>query len=173
MPLTLPVEVAMTHTAHPTPAGLVSPADFLTHWQGHRLLTRRVIGAFPEADLFAFTPAPPLRPFGGLAWEVHGVSAYALQGLTTNDWGEPVWEQQPGETREALLSAWDDLTRRLDAELPTVPAARYAEQLATGWGPMTGWKALMGMLDHEVHHRGQGYVYLRALGLTPPDFWGR
>jgi uncharacterized damage-inducible protein DinB len=24
-----------------------------------------------------------------------------------------------------------------------------------------------------VHHRGQGYVYLRALGIEPPPFWER
>ena len=29
------------------------------------------------------------------------------------------------------------------------------------------------MLRHEIHHRGQGYVYLRALGIEPPPFWER
>ncbi len=28
-------------------------------------------------------------------------------------------------------------------------------------------------IDNEVHHRGQGTVYLRALGLEPPPFWER
>jgi uncharacterized damage-inducible protein DinB len=28
-------------------------------------------------------------------------------------------------------------------------------------------------IDNEVHHRGQGYVYLRALGVEPPPFWER
>ena len=31
----------------------------LAHWQGHRALTRRVIKAFPEDQLFSFTAAPP------------------------------------------------------------------------------------------------------------------
>ena len=26
------------------------------------------------------------------------------------------------------------------------------------------------VIDNEVHHRGQGYVYLRALGVEPPPF---
>jgi uncharacterized damage-inducible protein DinB len=29
------------------------------------------------------------------------------------------------------------------------------------------------VIDNEVHHRAQGYVYLRALGLEPPHFWER
>ena len=28
-------------------------------------------------------------------------------------------------------------------------------------------------VDNEIHHRGQGYVYLRALGIEPPAFWDR
>jgi uncharacterized damage-inducible protein DinB len=32
---------------------------------------------------------------------------------------------------------------------------------------------LLYVIDNEVHHRGQGYVYLRALGITPPPFYER
>jgi uncharacterized damage-inducible protein DinB len=28
-------------------------------------------------------------------------------------------------------------------------------------------------VDNEIHHRGQAYVYLRALGIEPPHFWER
>ncbi|NLG08337.1 MAG: damage-inducible protein DinB, partial [Deinococcales bacterium] len=28
-------------------------------------------------------------------------------------------------------------------------------------------------IDNEIHHRAQGYVYLRALGVEPPPFWER
>jgi hypothetical protein len=27
--------------------------------------------------------------------------------------------------------------------------------------------------DNEIHYRGQGYVYRRALGMEPPPFWER
>lgn len=40
------------------------------------------------------------------------------------------------------------------------------------WFPMQGYATLLYMLDNEIHHRGQGYVYLRLLGLEPP-FWER
>ena len=29
------------------------------------------------------------------------------------------------------------------------------------------------LVDNEIHHRGQGYVYLRELGIEPPPFWER
>lgn len=149
-----------------------TPDEFLARWLGHRRLTRRVIEAFPEDALFAFTPAPPMRPFGDMAWEIHGVTGYTLSGLVTDAWGEPRWE---GFERDkgALLAAWDALTECLAAELPTVPPARYAEVKTLAWGSMTALEAATGVLENETHHRGQGYVYLRALGIAPPQFWER
>jgi uncharacterized damage-inducible protein DinB len=29
------------------------------------------------------------------------------------------------------------------------------------------------VVDNEIHHRRQGYVYLRALGIEPPAFFER
>jgi uncharacterized damage-inducible protein DinB len=45
----------------------------------------------------------------------------------------------------------------------------------TSFGQYTGfgyWQILY-IIDNEVHHRGQAYVYLRALGVEPPPFWER
>jgi uncharacterized damage-inducible protein DinB len=32
---------------------------------------------------------------------------------------------------------------------------------------------LLYMVDNEIHHRAQGYVYLRLLGIEPPAFYER
>jgi uncharacterized damage-inducible protein DinB len=29
------------------------------------------------------------------------------------------------------------------------------------------------VIDNEIHHRAQGYVYLRAMGIAPPPFYER
>lgn len=149
-----------------------APEAFLAEWLGHRRLTCRVLEAFPEDQLFTFTPAPPMRSFGEMAWEIHGVTTYTLNGLVTETWGEPRWGKFP-QNREALLTAWDDLSARIAMELPSVPPTRYAEEKELAWGPMTALTAVRGVLENEIHHRGQGYVYLRALNIAPPDFWAR
>ena len=41
------------------------------------------------------------------------------------------------------------------------------------WGTMSPLESVLYGIDNEVHHRGQGYVYLRALGITPPAFYER
>lgn len=37
---------------------------------------------------------------------------------------------------------------------------------------ITLWKWLRAMLEHEIHHRGQLYTYLGALGVTTPPIFG-
>ena len=150
----------------------LTPAQLLRHWQGHRRLTRRVIEAFPDDQLFSFS-AGGMRPFGQLAWEMINVTGYAVDGLVTDAWPDPAWPSEPPQDRQTLLAAWDDLTARLDARLPTVPAARYSEQKPLFWGPMAAYEMAIYTIDNEIHHRGQGYVYLRLLGIEPPPFWER
>jgi uncharacterized damage-inducible protein DinB len=69
---------------------------------------------------------------------------------------------------------WDDTTRRIDAVWPQIPPARF-EEVDTAFGMYEG--VIHGLLfywiDNEIHHRGQGYVYLRALGIEPPAFYDR
>jgi len=38
--------------------------------------------------------------------------------------------------------------------------------------PMTTWKLLRSMVEHEVHHRGELYAYLGLLGVTVPPLYG-
>jgi len=35
------------------------------------------------------------------------------------------------------------------------------------------YENILYFVDNEIHHRGQAYVYLRALGIEPPFFWER
>lgn len=155
---------------------LLSPTDFLAHWQGHRDLTRRMIEAFPADQLFSHH-APEMRHFGDLANEIHGIAEYTVNGIITNEWPDPGADEGSGEfgfkDKAALLAAWDALTARMNAELPAVPSSRYAEPRKLLWGEKSvlGWALYA--LDNEIHHRGQGYVYLRELGIKPPEFFAR
>lgn len=38
--------------------------------------------------------------------------------------------------------------------------------------PITTWKWLRAMVEHEVHHRGQIYLYLSMLGVETPPLYG-
>lgn len=38
--------------------------------------------------------------------------------------------------------------------------------------PITIWKWLRAMIEHEIHHRGQIYIYLSILGVKSPPLYG-
>jgi uncharacterized damage-inducible protein DinB len=144
---------------------------FLAHWQGHRRLTRRVIELFPDDKLFAFSVGG-MRPFGALSMELLSIAAPAARGVLTDKWDEV---KHDGVVSKAeILRRWDEDTKVIDEVLPQIPVARFHESMtAFGQYPGTGYDILLYAIDNEIHHRGQGYVYLRALGIEPPGFYDR
>ncbi len=44
--------------------------------------------------------------------------------------------------------------------------------LTPGGAKITTWKWLRAMVEHEIHHRGQIYMYLSILGVTTPPLYG-
>jgi uncharacterized damage-inducible protein DinB len=149
----------------------ITPEALLQHWLGHRRVTRRVIQAFPDAELFTFSIGG-MRPFGALAMEMIGMGAPMLRGVAKGEWDAST----PAEprTREALLRLWDESTQEIEKLWQEIPATRFRETV-NAFGQYEGalHDLLLYVIDNEIHHRGQGYVYLRALGVTPPAFYER
>jgi uncharacterized damage-inducible protein DinB len=157
-----------TETASSAP--VITPEQLREHWQGHRALTRRVIEAFPEDELFRFTLGG-MRPFSTMAWEFLQMALPTVRGIATGDWSS---DAQEPKTRDEILRMWDEHTAEIDRLWAQVPPQRFQE-VDTAFGQYTGpiHSLLLYVIDNEVHHRGQGYVYLRALGIEPPPFWER
>jgi uncharacterized damage-inducible protein DinB len=150
---------------------LVSPEQFLEHWQGHRTLTRRVIAAFPEDKLFTHSIGG-MRTFSSLAMEFLGMAVPTLHGVVTGEWKS--FESPKATTKEELLNRWDEATAEINRLWPTIPAGRFQEvDTAFGQWKMPIHALLAYVVDNEIHHRGQGYVYLRDLGIEPPPFYER
>jgi uncharacterized damage-inducible protein DinB len=77
-------------------------------------------------------------------------------------------------TRSELLRLWDESTAEMDRLWPSIPPHRFQEvDTAFGQWTMPGYEMILYGIDNEIHHRGQGYVYLRALGVEPPAFYDR
>jgi uncharacterized damage-inducible protein DinB len=149
-------------------------SELLRNWQGHRRLTRRVIEAFPEDKLFEFSIGG-MRPFSEWALEFIHMAVPIVNGVSTGKWEE--WSRSQGPkptTKSELLSLWDKQTAELDAKFPEIPPHRFNEvDKAFGQWENTCIATIQYAIDNEIHHRGQGYVYLRALGIEPPHFWER
>ena len=160
-----------TSTPNSPAASVMSPDQLLAHWQGHRALTRRVIAAFPEDQLFSFSIGG-MRTFGQLASEMLNMALPMVRGVVAGTW-EP-FSMTEIRSKSELLRMWDESTEQINALWPQIPAAKFQEHMtAFGQYPGLVYDLLLYVIDNEVHHRGQGYVFLRALGLTPPPFYER
>ena len=149
----------------------ISPEALLEHWQGHRRLTRRVIEAFPDDKLFTFSIGG-MRTFGQLASELLRIGVPMMKGIATDTWDAGTGAD-PASKAE-ILRQWDEGTESLNTYWKQVPVQRFAEErTAFGQYPGKVHDLILYAIDNENHHRAQGYVYLRALGIEPPPFYER
>jgi hypothetical protein len=134
-------------------------------------LTRRVIDAFPDDKLFSFSLGG-MRPFGAMAMEMLTMAVPMVQGALSGDWNAP--SSRDPRPKQEVLRLWDESTAKLNSLWPQIPSQRFQETL-TAFGQFPGalHDLILYVIDNEIHHRGQGYVYLRALGIEPPPFYER
>lgn len=157
----------------PTNSGtsVLTPEKLLEHWQGHRRVTRRVIEAFPEKELFSFSVGS-MRPFAQLAMEFLKMAEPIARGVATGNWTSS--ELETPATKAEILALWDQATGTLNEIWASIPPHRFREvDKAFGMWEGEGIDTILYAIDNEIHHRGQGYVYLRALGIEPPAFYDR
>lgn len=146
---------------------------FLDYLGSVHARTRRVIACIP-APVLEWAPAPGRWSAGDQVRHLSGVERWMYAETVA---GRP--SRYPGHVREladglpAVLAYYD----RLHAEARTVFAALTSEQWAgrtvTPAGtPITTWKWLRAMVEHEAHHRGQLYFTLGLLGVPTPPIYG-
>lgn len=157
---------------------VISADALLKHWQGHRGLSRRTIEAFPEEELFKFSIGG-MRTYDQLLGEMIGLASAGINGFVTGKWETTPLLDHFNQTehftsKQQILEAWDEVTEQIDTLWPQIPAEHFEDRvLAFGQFENTVTDTILYFIDNEIHHRGQGYVYLRALGVEPPPFWDR
>lgn len=150
--------------------GIISSQQLLEIWQSNRGLTRRVINAFSEEELFNFSIGG-MRPF---ALTVKELLAIAVPGLEQIVNGEvtKLEENLPLSTKSDLLKAWDLSTEKINELWSQIGDERFEEEIVMfGEYKNKIISNILYFIENEIHHRGQAYVYLRALDTEPPFFW--
>ena len=152
---------------------VISSSELLEHWQGHRSLTRKVIVAFSEKELFNYSVGG-MRPFAEMTMELLGIATPGIREIVTGETSQLKEHFDHGNSKANLLEAWDKTTEEINALWPQISLERFHETIKTfGQYEGTVQSSIFYFIDNEIHHRGQGYVYLRSLGIEPPMFWDR
>nr|WP_121271122.1 DinB family protein [Pedobacter schmidteae] len=155
----------------------VSATDLLNSWLGHRRLTRRVIEAFPEDKIFSFSIGG-MRTFADMVKELLDIAGPGIKGIVTDEWPVAGFDNHSAKdvaaTKADLLKLWDEATEEIKTYWPQITEARFQENTVV-FGMYEGqvFSSILYFIDNEIHHRAQGTVYLRSLGVEPPAFWNR
>ncbi|MCK7589757.1 DinB family protein [Subsaxibacter sp. CAU 1640] len=152
---------------------VITPSELLHHFQGHRNLTRRVIETFPEDALFNHRIGG-MRTFAEMLMELLGIAAPGIKEIATGKI-EPLIEHVEHKNKKAnLLQLWDEATDSINHYWAQIKPEQFRKQIKIfGQYEGTVWSSIFYFIDNEIHHRGQGYVYLRSLGIEPPAFYER
>ena len=135
--------------------------------------TRRIIERIPPQDI-EWAPAPGKFTFGDIVRHLAAIERW-MYGETVQ--GRPSRYRGCGRDLadgfDGVLAYYD----ALHAESRAIFAALSPEQLngkcTTPAGtPITTWKWLRAMLEHEAHHRGQLYLRLGLRGVATPPIYG-
>ena len=154
---------------------------FLRYFRSvNRRAVRDVTALPPEADGWT----PQVAGMGGEgenAWSINKLighicgsrlyfaSAYRLEGWISP---EPP-DVSRAELWEPALNASFERFSVLVSEVGSEGLARQVPMIDTPDGSLAGWRVLMMMLEHDIHHRSQIDTYAGMNGWDPPDIYFR
>ncbi len=77
-------------------------------------------------------------------------------------------------TKAQYLKKWDEATEEINNYWSQLKDENFSQTFNLfGQYEFPVIENIFYFIDNEIHHRGQGYVYLRILGIEPPFFWER
>jgi uncharacterized damage-inducible protein DinB len=146
---------------------------FLDYWDSVRNRTRRVAAVIPP-DRIEWTPGAERWSLGDLLRHLAGIERWMYaETVSGRASAYPGHGRDRADGYEAVLAYLD----RCHAESMAIFRGLTAEQLSgkclTPAGtPITTWKWLRAMVEHEAHHRGQIYLLLNLAGIKTPPLYG-
>ena len=143
---------------------------FLDYLDSVHARTRRVVACIPP-DGMEWTPAPGRWTAGDQVRHLAAIERW-MYGETVL--GRP--SRYGGHAREladglpAVLAYYDTLHAEARALFATLTAEQWTRKIMTPAGsPITTWKWLRAMVEHEAHHRGQVCMLAHQLGFPLPQ----
>lgn len=153
-----------------------SIADFLRYFDAVHRRALRDIGALPAgADGWA-----PSAGEGEAAWSINtlvghmaGSRLYFASAYRGEGWISP----PPPDVGDRALwgAALEESATKFHSALDGTPDAwlRRKVPMIDSDGALSGWRVLMMMLEHDIHHRSQIDTYAGINGWPVPDIYGR
>lgn len=150
-----------------------SVETFLDYYTKLRGRTRKVVESIPAGKLEAevvpgkWTCGDLVRHLAAIERHMYGET---LQGNPTRYAG---CGRDLADGHDAVMVYLDRMHTETLGILRGFSDAELNEKCTTPAGiPITRWKWMRAMIEHEIHHRGQLYTYLALLGVETPPLFG-
>ena len=148
-------------------------ASFLDYLDRVHERTARIVRLIPADDV-DWSPKPGWFTLGGLVRHLAGIErwmyAETVHGRPSGFAGHG---PEIAATRDDVLAYYDRLHAESRALFAALDDAAMDRKVMTPAGvPITTWKWLRAMLEHEAHHRGQLYLMLALRDVPTPPIYG-
>jgi uncharacterized damage-inducible protein DinB len=148
-----------------------SVATFIAYFESIRRRTLHFAGALPPERL-DWAPRAGEFTCGDLIRHLAAGEAMFVGAVVEGRWLYRGHDAGPADLESALAALAAGHAAALD-RLRTLPDAALTEHRPSLDGPpIRVWRLLMGMVEHEIHHRSQLAMYLMLLGVQPPHIYG-
>ena len=136
------------------------------HLKTSRDFSVKVAEAMPEAN-YTFKLTPPQMSFGQQLVHLSQDLGYFLSAFSGQKF-VPAKPKSDGkdDVIAFIKSSYNEAISKVNA----LTAEQISKTYKSSEGSGTGIDLLLGMLDHCTHHRASAEMYLRAKGITPPEY---
>lgn len=150
-----------------------NPREFLDYYEKVRQRTLKVIDAIPR-EKFDWTYREGKFTFADIIRHIATIERWMYaENVQLNPSRYPGHGRELADGPENVLAFFDRLHRESMEIFGSLSEDDLNRKCTTpGGAPITVWKWLRAMVEHEVHHRAQIYVYLGLLGIPSPPIYG-
>ncbi len=151
--------------------------DFLRYFRSVHKRSVRDVAALPPA-------ADGWKPTGGegeIAWSINilighiaGSRLYFASAFCGHGWINPDPPDVSSSDKwvPALEQSYADFVARV-GDAPPHWMSRKVDMIDTPGGQLSGWRLLLMMMEHDIHHRSQIDTYAGINGWPVPDIYDR
>ncbi len=147
--------------------------EFLKYYGNLRARTVRVAEIIPP-DRLEWTPAEGRWTSGDIVRHLAAIERYMYaETIQGNPHRYAGCGPELATGLEDVLAFMNRCHTETMAIFGTLTPEKLNEKVNTPAGhPISTWKWLRAMCEHEIHHRGQLYTYLGILGVESPPLFG-
>lgn len=144
-------------------------AQLVRDWQRAKVYTKAYLDAMP-ADKYNFRPVDSIRSFSEQMLHLAGGNV----GLVSNGTGQQ--RIAIGREKSATAQSKDSVVHYVMASydfaingIKNMDVSKFGEAVKRGNLSETGLAWIQKAFEHQTHHRGQCTIYIRMVGIRPPN----